>query len=203
MELIVITGASGSGKSYLSNKLARSFKNSIVIRTDSYYRDDFLIKYYSKYSDDIYDRLFSIKHKELIQTLSSILKKEKTSKYYSYDFKKKLSTNLKKNNKFIYKTKFLILEGIFSHRLDLDYSDSINIICKETRDICYKRRLIRDIKERNREKNEIIKRFDKSWNLYHQHLNNYIKNNKVTYFNQRDLNSYNKLIYNIKTKENK
>jgi len=130
--------------------------------------------------------------------LSSISKKEKKSKYYSYDFKRKLSTNSKKDNKYIYKSKFLILEGIFSHRLDLDYSNSINIICKERKDICYKRRLIRDIKERKRDTNEIIKRFDKSWNLYHQHLNKYIKNNKVIYLNQLDLNSYEKLINNIK-----
>ena len=198
MKLIVITGASGSGKTYLSNKLAKSFINSIVIRTDSYYRDNFLIKYLSKFSDDIYDRLFSIKYNELIKTLSSISKKEKKSKYYSYDFKRKLSTNAKKDNKYIYNSKFIILEGIFSHRLDLDYSDSINIICKERKDICYKRRLIRDIKERNRDRNEIIKRFDKSWTLYHQHLNKYIKNNKVIYLNQLDLNSYEKLINNIK-----
>ncbi len=198
MRLIVITGPSGSGKTYLSNKLAKSFINSIVIRTDAYYRDNFVIKYLSKFSDDIYDRLISIKYNELIKTLSSILKKDNKTKYYNYDFKRKLSTNLKKYNNFIYKSKFLILEGIFSHRLDLDYSYSINIICKETKDICYKRRLIRDIKERNREKNEIIKRFDKSWNLYHQHLNKYIKNNKVIYLNQLDLNSYEKLINNIK-----
>ena len=198
MKLIVITGASGSGKTYLSNKLAKSFINSIVIRTDSYYRDNFLIKYLSKFLDDIYDRLFSIKYNELIKTLSSILKKEKESKYYSYDFKRKLSTNLKKDNKYIYKSKFLILEGIFSHRLDMDYSDSINIICKERKNICYKRRLIRDIKERNRDRNEIVKRFDKSWNLYHQHLYKYIKTNKVIYLNQLDLNSYEKLINNIK-----
>ena len=48
------------------------------------------------------------------------------------------------------------------------------------------------------EKNEIIKRFDKSWNLYHEHLNKYIKNNKVIYLNKLDLNSYEKLINNIK-----
>ena len=198
MKLIVITGASGSGKTYLSNKLAKSFNHSIVIKTDSYYRDSFLIKYLSIFSDDIYDRLFSIKYNELVKTLSSILKKEKYSNYYSYDFKRKFSTNIKKDNKFLYKSNFLILEGIFSHRLDLNYSDSINIICNETKDICYKRRLLRDIKERNREKNEVIKRFDKSWKLYHKHIKNYIKNNKVIYINQRDIKSYENLIINIK-----
>ena len=48
MKTIVITGPSGSGKSYLSNKLSKLFNNSIVIETDSYYRDNILIKYLSK-----------------------------------------------------------------------------------------------------------------------------------------------------------
>ena len=42
MITIVITGPSGSGKTYLSNKLNKLFDNSIVIKTDSYYRDNIL-----------------------------------------------------------------------------------------------------------------------------------------------------------------
>ena len=39
MQTIIITGPSGSGKSYLSSKLSKLFMNSIVIKTDSYYRN--------------------------------------------------------------------------------------------------------------------------------------------------------------------
>ena len=47
MRTIVITGPSGSGKSYLSNKLSKLLDNSIVIKTDSYYRDNMLIRFLS------------------------------------------------------------------------------------------------------------------------------------------------------------
>jgi len=60
---IVITGPSGSGKTYLSIKLSKLFDNSIVIKTDSYYRDNILIRFLSIFLYDIYDRLLSIKKK--------------------------------------------------------------------------------------------------------------------------------------------
>ena len=47
MKTIVITGPSGSGKSYLSSRLSKLFSDSIVINTDSYYRDDLLIRFLS------------------------------------------------------------------------------------------------------------------------------------------------------------
>jgi len=198
MKTIVITGPSGSGKSYLSNKLTKLFNNSIIIKTDSYYRDDFYIKLLSIFIYDIYDRFISIKDKCLIKTITSIYNKDDYPTFYNYDFRSKRSTQLKRLINYHNNNSFLILEGIFSHRLDIDYEKTINIICQETKDICYERRLIRDRKERKREKNEIIKRFEKSWNLYHQHLNNYIMNNKVIYLNKLDLNLYGKLINNIK-----
>jgi len=63
MKTIVITGPSGSGKTYLSNKLSKLFDNSIIIKTDSYYRDNFYIKLLSIYDYDIYDRFISINDK--------------------------------------------------------------------------------------------------------------------------------------------
>ncbi len=68
METIIITGPSGSGKSYLSNKLYKFFYNSIVIKTDSYYRDNILIRFLSIIQNDIYDRPLSIKKHELNKT---------------------------------------------------------------------------------------------------------------------------------------
>ena len=66
MKTIVITGPSGSGKTYLSNKLSKLFYNSIIIKTDSYYRDNIFIRFLSIFLYDIYDRLLSIKKKKLI-----------------------------------------------------------------------------------------------------------------------------------------
>ena len=201
MKTIVITGPSGSGKSYLSNKLSKIFCNSIVIKTDSFYRDNIFIRFLSKFLYDIYDRPLSIKKNELNNTLRSIYNKERLVSIYKYDFKKKhssqsqISINYKKDNQ------FLILEGIFAHRLDLNYEDTINIICEEKKEICFKRRLKRDQLERNRDSREIHKKFNKSWFLYYLNVKKYLKNNKVLSINPREENLYNKLVLNIQYQE--
>ncbi len=95
-------------------------------------------------------------------------------------------------------SRFLIIEGIFSHRLDLNYSETINIVCKENKEICYQRRLIRDEQERDRNINEVNRKFDKSWDLYYKELGNYINNNKVIRVNTSNRNSLGKLINILK-----
>ena len=47
MKTIIITGPSGSGKSFLSNKLVKIFPDTIVIKTDYYYKDSKFIKFLS------------------------------------------------------------------------------------------------------------------------------------------------------------
>ena len=64
MKTIVITGPSGSGKSYLCSRLSKLFSDSIVIKTDSYYRDNLLIRFLSLCLYDIYDRPLSINKKK-------------------------------------------------------------------------------------------------------------------------------------------
>ena len=192
MKTIVITGPSGSGKTILAKKIYSLFKNSIIIKTDSYYRDDFFIKLLSIFIYDIYDRIISIKTKRIIKIIESIYKKEKTICFCKYNFKSK--TSKKFIGKIHYNNSFLILEGIFAHRLNLDYKKTINIICKEKKEICHQRRLKRDKGERGRTKKEINSRFKKGWILYFKHLNRYIKNNKVIYINKNDRISSKKLI---------
>ena len=179
MKIIVITGPSGSGKTTLSNNLTKLLDETIVIKTDSYYRDDIFIKLSSVFIYDIYDRIISIKNKQIIKTIYSICNKEKSTIFYYYDFKTKKSTQLKKEIDYRNEPKFLILEGIFAHRLGLNYKNSTNILCKEDRDICYKRRLNRDHSERGRTKVEVRKKFIKSWNLYFRNLKKFINNNHV------------------------
>jgi len=77
MKIIIISGPSGSGKTYLSNKLSKLLDNSIVIKTDSYYRDNILIRFLSIFLYDIYDRFLSIKKYEIMKTLISINNKER------------------------------------------------------------------------------------------------------------------------------
>ena len=198
MKIIIITGASGSGKTFLSNKLSKSLTNSLVINTDSYYRDDFIIKVLSIFKFDIYDRIISIKKTEIRKTISSIKKKDINSIFYNYDFKHKKSTKSKNGLIIKKKLNYLIIEGIFAHRLELNYHETINILCEEKKKICLERRLIRDHRERGRKVKEINKKFSRSWDLFYNNVTQYIQDNNVISINSFDQHLYKRLINKIK-----
>tara|TARA_Y100001968_G_scaffold270808_1_gene262146 strand:- start:49 stop:675 length:627 start_codon:yes stop_codon:yes gene_type:complete len=196
MKTIIIAGPSGSGKTFLANYLIKHINNTIIVNTDSYYRDDFFVKFLSLFMNDIYDRIISIKKRELSNTIKSIYNNEKELKFYNYDFRRKKSTQLIR--KMQNETKFLIIEGIFSHRIDLNYKTSLNIFCRESKKICYQRRLKRDQLERGRNKKEVSRKFNKSWELYLKDLNSYIIKNDIYEVNCLDKNSYKKLVNKLK-----
>tara|TARA_B100000579_G_C22709694_1_gene793917 strand:- start:137 stop:757 length:621 start_codon:yes stop_codon:yes gene_type:complete len=200
MKTIIISGPSGSGKSALTNKLLNLFDDSIVIKTDSYYRDNILIRFLSIFKFDIYDRPLSIKENELNKTLISIYNKERLITIYHYDFKRKQSSQSKKEINYNGENQFLIVEGIFSHRLELNYQKTINILCEEKKEICFKRRLKRDQLYRGRNIREVNKKFNKSWFLFYKHINNYINRNKVMVLDPVNKISYDKLILNLQKK---
>ena len=203
MKIIVISGPSGSGKTFLSNKLSKLLDNSIVIKTDSYYRDNILIRFLSFFLYDIYDRLLSIKKNEITKTLTSIKNKDRLISFYKYDFKRKHSSLSKIRINYNGDNQFIILEGIFAHRLDLNYQETINILCEEGKEICFKRRLLRDQLDRGRKNSEVYKKFNRSWYLFNKNIKNYILNNKVIYLNQVNNVSYNKLVFNLQNISNK
>ena len=196
MKTIVITGPSGSGKTFLANKLSRDLNNCIIIKTDSYYRDNLILKLLSIFIYDLYDRFVSIKQKDLLITIKSIYRNKKNITFYNYNFKSKESTKLvkKKNNN----TQYLIIEGIFSHRLNINYKSAVNILCSEKKENCFARRLRRDKLERGRNTIEVNKRFSKSWDLFYKHSIGFIKRNQVYVINTANKSSYSKLIDKIK-----
>ena len=196
MKTIVITGPSGSGKTFLANKLYNDLKKSIIVKTDSYYRDNLLIKIISLYYSEIYDRFISIKDKALSKTIHSIYNNENDITFHNYDFNSKKSSQLRRNNQ--NNTKFLIIEGIFSHRIDLNYKNTINVICSQKKEICLERRIKRDESERGRNKKEVNKKFNKSWYLFFKHISSFINKNQIYEINPDKKKSYRKLINKIK-----
>ena len=197
MKIIVITGPSGSGKTFLSDRLSNLFDNSIVINTDSYYRDNLLIRFLSIFLLDIYDKPLSIMKSEIKKTLKSIDNKDRLISFYDYDFKRKDSSFSKKNINYKGENQFIIIEGIFSHRLELNYHETINILCKEEKDICFKRRLNRDKLERGREFSDVNMKFNKSWYLFYKNIKDYQNKNEVMKLNTLDEISYDKLVFNL------
>lgn len=199
MRTIIITGPSSSGKSYLSKKLSNLFKDSIIIKTDSYYRDNILIKILSKYKVDIYDRIISIRKEQLKKNINSIYNKDKLISFPNYNFKSKNSHNSLISINYKDENQFLIIEGVFSHCLELNYHKTINILCDVEKDICYKRRLIRDKEERGRTNKEVIKKFNSAWSLFFKNIQGFQKFNKVIVLNPADKISYDMLIKNLQT----
>ena len=194
MKTIIITGPSGSGKSYLSKKISKSFNNSIVIKTDSYYKDNIFIRLVSIFQHDIYDRPISFMKNEIKKTIRSIHNKERLISFYKYDFKRKDSKKSKVSINYEGDSQFLILEGIFAHRLDLNYKETINIVCEEEKRICFKRRLKRDQSERGRGTSEVFNKFDKSWYLFYENVQKYLNYYKVFSISTLDKVRYNKLV---------
>ena len=199
MKTIIITGPSGSGKTYLSKKLSKLFENSIVINTDSYYRDNLYIKLLSIFIYDIYDRYISIKDKCLRKTIFSIYNNEQYAIFHNYDFRSKRSTQTKKQINYPNINRFLILEGIFAHRLDLNYEQTINILCKEKKELCYQRRLQRDKIERGRNIAEVNSKFSKSWDIYSKNLTLFLNRNNIIPINIDDKTNYQLLISKLKS----
>ena len=95
----------------------------------------------------------------------------------------------------------LIVEGIFAHRLDLNYNETINIICKEEKETCFKRRLKRDQLERGRDSREVNKKFNKSWYLYYENVQKYLNNFEVLSINTIDMISYDQLVLYLQNKK--
>ena len=203
MITLIITGPSGSGKTFLSKKLLRSFKNSIVINTDSYYRSNLYIKFLSLFRYDIYDRLISIKTRELRKTINSIYNKEKLITFYNYDFKTRKSTKLIQKINYQNDNQYMIVEGVFSHRLEIDYVNTIRIFCMGNREECYERRKIRDQIERGRTIKEVKMKFDKTWDLYFKHINKDKKSSQSLTINPDDEFSYEELVNRLKIISNK
>ena len=198
MKTIIITGPSGSGKSYLSKKISKLFNNTIVIKTDSYYKDNIFIRFSSIFQHDIYDRLLSFKINEIMKTLKSIHNKDRSITSYKYDFKRKHSSKSEEIINYKGDNQFLILEGIFAHRLDINYQQTINIVCEEQKEICLKRRLKRDQIERGRKSREVNKKFNRSWELFYKHIKLFLTSTQVIKLNPVDNDSYNKLVSSLK-----
>ena len=157
--------------------------------------DSLLFVFFSLFIVDIYDRLISIKHKKLLKTIQSIYNNEKMITIYNYDFNsKKSSKSILYNDN---NTKFLIIEGIFAHRLNLNYKNSINILCQQNKETCLQRRLFRDELNRGRRRFEIYKRFGKSWYLFYKNLTILTYTNEVYKINHIDKLTYRKLFNKI------
>lgn len=185
-KLIVIFGASGSGKSTLAAEISNYFgkENSIVISQDNYYLglDDMKVKSFDE--PEALD--FCLLEDNLIKLLNG---EDIQSPIYNF------STHKRENKvNIIEPKKIIILDGTMILTSNLIEELSCYIIyCDIELDISFIRRLSRDIKERGRDTNGVIKQylqdvrpaFFKCIDSYKQKAHfNYNEKNKAELFNK-------------------
>ena len=154
--LIGIAGCSGSGKTTLAAELARQL-DATLFPLDLYYRDlsQFPLDMREKRNFDHPDSLES----ELIIEHVRALARGKSIQRPVYDF----STHSRVAGAFevIEPSKFVLVEGILAlHYSELHPLFDFSIYVDAPNEICLKRRIYRDMRERGRTKASVVAQFE-------------------------------------------
>lgn len=155
--LIGITGGTGSGKSTVSKAICDSLpkKNILILEQDSYYKDQSHLSFEERTGTN-YDHPFAFDTELLISHLKMLIDNKPIDKPL-YDF---TVHNRKKETQRLEPTDVIILEGI----LVLDSPDlrnllDIKIFVDTDTDVRLIRRIVRDMKERGRTLDSVIKQY--------------------------------------------
>ena len=155
--LIGIAGASGSGKTLVANSIIESLgsEKAVIIQEDSYYKDLSDVPYEQRVGRN-FDHPDAFDHDLLAEHLLQLLNGEAVS-HPIYDYK--LHTRSKKT-KTAGPGNLIILEGIliFS-KAQLRELINYRVFIDTPPDICFIRRLKRDIEERGRTVDSVIKQY--------------------------------------------
>ena len=156
MLIIGIAGGSGSGKTFLTRKILRSFKTKcVVIHQDSYYKDLSHLGMKERISNN-FDHPNSIDIKLLIKDVKTLISGQSILQPL-YDF-----SNHTRKKKYLTITPkpIIIVEGVLIfHFKELINLFSLKIFLDIEPDIRFIRRLKRDVKERKRQVKDICKQY--------------------------------------------
>jgi len=154
--LISITGGSGSGKTTIAKKITKQVgrKNVLLLSFDNYYKDLSHLK--PKEREKVnYDHPNAIDWRLLKKHLNSLIK-GKTVEMPQYSF----LTHTRKGYVKVRPKKIIILEGIFAlYDKEINKLANLRIFVDTEADIRFIRRLQRDIKERGRTVESVIKQW--------------------------------------------
>ena len=152
--LIGIAGPSGAGKSYLACHLAERL-HAPVLSLDRYYRDLSHLPLEDRALSN-FDEPSAIEHDLLIEQAAA-LSEGKAIEVPIYDF----STHTRTPATDVFEPEdFVILEGLFTlHWPELRDLLGTPVFVDSTDDICLRRRLERDVRERGRTPESVIEQF--------------------------------------------
>jgi uridine kinase len=155
--LIGISGASGSGKTLVAKKIYDHLgsENVVIIQEDSYYNDLSDIPYDERVGKN-FDHPGAFDHQLLIEHIHDLLH-GKTIFHPIYDY---TIHSRKKETRAISPHRIVILEGIliFNEKELCDLMD-IKVFIETPPDICFIRRLQRDLNERGRDVKSVIRQY--------------------------------------------
>ncbi|MFC1793756.1 uridine kinase [Planctomycetota bacterium] len=155
--LIGIAGASGSGKTSVATSIIESFETdkAVIIQEDSYYKDLSDLPYEQRVSRN-FDHPDAFDHDLLAKHLLQLLNGEAVS-HPIYDYK--LHTR-SKETKTVGPGILIILEGILIFcKAQLCELMDYQVFIDTPPDICFIRRLKRDIEERGRTVDSVIRQY--------------------------------------------
>ena len=144
--VIGIAGCSGSGKTTLAEELAREMEGT-HFRTDNYYRDLSHLTYEERCRQNF-------DHPDILESDLLISQVQRLSHGHSirqpqYDFT--THTRVQGAQRLVEAPRLLIVDGIFAlHYEGLRALYDLGIYVEAPDDVCYKRRLARDVRERGR-----------------------------------------------------
>lgn len=174
-KLVIIFGASGSGKSILANRIKQHFNNGVVVlEQDNYYKGIGLNEKIN------FDHPNSLDFDLLVNHLFCLLQKKIPVKKPIYDFvnhqRLKRSTECKPKDIVVVEGTMIMADERISSKA------SLKIYCKTPLDICLVRRLRRDIVERGRIVDSVLNQYlDEVRPGYKKHIEPYIDQSILCY----------------------
>ncbi|HDZ6741574.1 TPA: uridine kinase [Mannheimia haemolytica] len=162
--VIAIAGASASGKSLIASTIYKELKNELgtdnigIISEDAYYRDQSHLTMEERIKTN-YDHPNSMDHHLLVEHLRQ-LKQGNAIEIPEYDY---TEHNRKTTTKHFEPKKIIILEGILLLTDENIRNDiNVSIFVDAPLDICFIRRLQRDMVERGRSMESVISQYRKT-----------------------------------------
>jgi len=158
--IIGIAGASGSGKTLVANNIIQMLGSQkvVMIQEDSYYRDLTDIPFDERTGRN-FDHPDAFDHKLLSQHMKELVEGKAIS-HPIYDYK---THSRKKETRTIGPHSIIILEGILIlNEPELRDLMDIRVFIDTSPDICFIRRLRRDINERARSVDSIITQYEET-----------------------------------------
>jgi uridine kinase len=155
--LIGIAGASGSGKTFVANSIIESLgqDKAVIIQEDSYYKDLSDIPYEQRVNRN-FDHPDAFDHDLLAEHLLQLSNSEAVS-HFIYDYKLHIRS---KEEKTVGPSVLIILEGILIlNNIRLRELMDYRVFIDTALDICFIRRLKRDVEERGRTMDSVIKQY--------------------------------------------